>query len=266
MRPSLATTTAIGLLALSGAARATTAYPPCSRTPTSADVEGAKGAHRAATQFFERGEYERAVQYWKDAYQFDCTRPAILLNIANAWEKAGTTSEAVFALEAYVERAQGVDLSAVKTRLEALRATLVDTPPPPAVEEPSPQAAPPPATDALQPAQSGAPPYGLLPWITVGAGGAAVLAGAVLLPLGIAKRSAANCSDEAVEGEFSCDDPDGAQLGQTLANAGGIVLAAGAVVAVAGLVWELQFNLDEPNGTSATLQLSPESVLFSGRF
>ncbi|HVY45832.1 MAG TPA: hypothetical protein VHB21_08135, partial [Minicystis sp.] len=75
-----------------GAARAEGAadYPPCNKPkPSQADLDAAKGAHKAATEFNERGEYDKAIQYWRDAYNFDCTAHALLINIANAYEKKG---------------------------------------------------------------------------------------------------------------------------------------------------------------------------------
>src|SRR5688572_16183839 len=79
-------------------------YPQCTRKPSAADIEGAKGAHRAATQFYDRGDYDRAIQYWRDAYAFDCTAHAVLINIANAYEKRGDRTSAVATLETYLTR------------------------------------------------------------------------------------------------------------------------------------------------------------------
>ena len=70
-------------------------YPECTRKPTSADLDGAKGAHKAASQFYDRGDYEKAIRYWTDAYSFDCTAHGVLINIANAYEKMGDNQRAL---------------------------------------------------------------------------------------------------------------------------------------------------------------------------
>ena len=45
---------------------------------SAADQEGAKGAHKAASQFYDRGDYEKAIRYWTDAYGFDCNAHGVL--------------------------------------------------------------------------------------------------------------------------------------------------------------------------------------------
>ena len=70
-------------------------YPECDHKPTPADLEGAKGAHRAASQFYDRGDYDKAIRYWLDAYTFDCTAHGVLQNIGNAYEKKGDSARAL---------------------------------------------------------------------------------------------------------------------------------------------------------------------------
>src|SRR5687767_8574327 len=72
-----------------GSAVGQVTFPECTREPTPQDIEGAKGAHKAAAQWFEKADYDRAIQYWRDAYSLDCTKHALLLNIASAYEKKG---------------------------------------------------------------------------------------------------------------------------------------------------------------------------------
>src|SRR4029078_504190 len=83
-----------------------TPYPECpkDKKATAADVEGAKGAHKAATQFYDRGDYDRAIQYWRAAYSFDCTAHALLINTANAYEKKGNKPAAIATLEPFLAR------------------------------------------------------------------------------------------------------------------------------------------------------------------
>ena len=53
------------------------------------------GAHKAAIQFYERADYDRAIRYWNDAYEFDCTAHGVLINIASAYERKGDRAAAV---------------------------------------------------------------------------------------------------------------------------------------------------------------------------
>ena len=62
-------------------------FAECTKTKaTKEDIEGAKGAHNAASRFYETGDYDRAIRSWRDAYDFDCTAHGELLNIASAYE------------------------------------------------------------------------------------------------------------------------------------------------------------------------------------
>ena len=97
-------------------------YPECTRKPTSADLDGAKGAHKAASQFYDRGDYEKAIRYWTDAYSFDCTAHGVLINIANAYEKLGDKASAVGALETFLRRA-GTDTT-IEEKVRNLKQTI----------------------------------------------------------------------------------------------------------------------------------------------
>ncbi len=79
-------------------------YPPCTRTPTEADVAAAKGAFQAGRVSFDEAEYERAITYWQDAYRRDCTATGLLLNLSRAYELNGNLVNAVHALEEYLAR------------------------------------------------------------------------------------------------------------------------------------------------------------------
>jgi tetratricopeptide (TPR) repeat protein len=104
-------------------------YPECYRTATAADLEGAKGAHKAATQFYERADYDRAIQYWKDAYQLDCSAHGVLINIANAYEKKGERAEAVTALETYLARTPDAsDAQTIQDKIQNLKNALRPAP------------------------------------------------------------------------------------------------------------------------------------------
>jgi tetratricopeptide (TPR) repeat protein len=99
---------------------------PCTRTPKPEDVAAAKGAHKAATRFYERGAWDDAIRCWADAYNFDCTAHDLLVNIANALEKKGDRAGALATLEAYLKLKPNPEIA---ERVRKLRETL-GTPPP----------------------------------------------------------------------------------------------------------------------------------------
>lgn len=83
----------------------------CTRAPKPADVSAAKGAHKAAARFYERGDWDNAVRCWADAYGFDCTAHDLLVNIANALEKKGDRAGALATLEAYLKHKPSAEVA-----------------------------------------------------------------------------------------------------------------------------------------------------------
>jgi len=62
-----------------------TTYPTCSGEPTDADTNAAHGAYMAGKGSFDEADYSRAIDYFKDAYRRDCTKPELLVIIARAY-------------------------------------------------------------------------------------------------------------------------------------------------------------------------------------
>ncbi|AKT41894.1 tetratricopeptide repeat protein [Chondromyces crocatus] len=220
--------------------------PICTRTPTEADLEGAKGAHKAAIQFYERADYDRAIRYWNDAYEFDCTAHGVLINIASAYERKGDRAAAVATLETYLTRAPDApDALTIQERVQNLQAVLkaeqerrtpppVTTTPPPVVVKP-----PPPQPEMVR-------PYGYAPLVLAGAGGAAVAVGAILLPIGLSTISAAE--KDCGGGRTNCDPvvADKGNRGRSQVAIGGVVMGAGALAVGGGLAWHFIFNKPVP--------------------
>jgi tetratricopeptide (TPR) repeat protein len=235
----------------------------CNRTATEEDLEGAKGAHRAARQFYERGEYARAIQYWKDVFNFDCNALGTLLNIANAYEKIGDRKNAILALEAYLKRdPQADDAQKIQTRIENLRSLLSSQPTATASVGPVPTSTPTVVPTAPPPPQK---PFGVAPWVTVGVGGAALIAGAILVGVGHSTVEGAIDRDtevsspitqaqkDALQGKcyeynpnaYYCYDQKYATQatdGQKLALTGKILLGVGGAAVAGGLLWEFMAN------------------------
>ncbi|WP_437940813.1 tetratricopeptide repeat protein [Sorangium sp. So ce341] len=258
-------------------------YPECNRTATPADLEGAKGAHKAATQFYERADYDRAIQYWKDAYRLDCAAHAVLINIANAYEKKGDRAEAVTALETYLARMpDATDAQTIQDKIQNLRNSIRPAPTPTASESASAPVPPPTlptasATPSLsaEPPPPPQPPYGYAPWVATGAGVVTLLVGGILTSSGFADIGAA---EDSCPSRVDCE-PDVADLGnqgRTHATVGGVLLGLGAAGVAGGLIWELGFNQPRPAASStapsAGVRLTPVAgpgaagVGVSGRF
>ncbi|XXX80549.1 tetratricopeptide repeat protein [Sorangium sp. So ce134] len=258
-------------------------YPQCNRTATPADLEGAKGAHKAATQFYERADYDRAIQYWKDAYQLDCTAHGVLINIANAYEKKGDRAEAITALETYLARTPDAsEAPTIQDKIQNLRNSIRPTPTPTASESASAPALPPTAPTAsasasvpVEPPPPPQPPYGYAPWVATGAGVVTLLVGGILTSSGFADIGAA---EDSCPSRVNCepDVADQGNQGRTHATVGGVLLGLGAAGVAGGLIWELAFNQPRPvsgvPAPSAGIRLTPVAgpdaagVGVSGRF
>lgn len=242
----------------------------CNRTATPEEVEGARGAHQAAKQFYERAEYARAIQYWRDVFNFDCNAIGTLINIANAYERLGDRQNAIFALETYIKRVpEGTDVSKIQTRVTNLKelqaqaaasasalASASAPPPPPSASVP-----PPPPSATTPPIM--VKPYGTTPWAMVGVGAAVGVVGAIMLPIGLGKANNPDCREISAN-NWTCKTEDAkkeAETGQILVPAGKVALGIGGAAIVGGLVWEFLANApaaqeaDKP--TTGRIRLSP---------
>jgi tetratricopeptide (TPR) repeat protein len=240
----------------------------CNRTATEEDLQGAKGAHQAARQFYERGEYARAIQYWKDVYNLDCNAVGTLFNIANAYEKLGDRKNAIFALEAYLKRdPEAPDTQKIQTRIENLRSLLNSQPTATPTTTPTASVGPvPTSTPTAVPTAPPPPekPFGVAPWITVGVGGAALIAGAILVPLGsdnvFSLIEDGRCYERPDDKDgknpvrywcSSKEAADQAARGQNQVVTGKILLGVGVAALAGGLVWEFLANKPVQPSTEA---------------
>ena len=236
-------------------------FPECTKEPTAQDVEGAKGAHRAAAQWFDKADYDRAIQYWRDAYSLDCTKHALLLNIASAYEKKGEKQSAIETLEVYLTRAPNApDAATISEKVINLKNSMKTAPPPTASGSAAPPPPPPTGTTTEPPpppptAGGGA---GIAPWIVVGAGGDRDTGRALHQPVGRGAHKTpeapnptpVNCSPD-VEAEGNG--------GRTKATIGGVAIGVGVAAIAGGLVWKFVF--DKP---AATTTGAPASERFVG--
>src|SRR5687767_8104820 len=143
----------VGIISFSSAAAhgegSKTAFPPCTTTATEADRKAAQGAFAAGQGSFNEADYPTAITYWRDAYRRDCSAHALLLNLARAYELKGDRTEAINALETYLQRKPDAgDADQIRRRIENLKTQI-------AAAEKSAAAAPPAASVAVP---SPAPP------------------------------------------------------------------------------------------------------------
>src|SRR6266540_3112085 len=131
-----------------------TPFPPCTTAPTEADRKAAQGAFAAGQGSFNEADYATAITYWRDAYRRDCTAHALLLNLARAYELKPDRSEAVNALETYLQRKpESPDADQIRRRIDNLKAQIAASAPPPAATAAPMPTAPPPVPTAVQPAE-----------------------------------------------------------------------------------------------------------------
>jgi hypothetical protein len=92
------------------------------------DAEGAREKFMQGQRAYQQGDYERAIEAWRGAYELDA-RPLILYNLSQAYERYGKLPEAVEALERYVATADSADPNqdVARARLSTLRERLAKT-------------------------------------------------------------------------------------------------------------------------------------------
>jgi tetratricopeptide (TPR) repeat protein len=259
-RIGLGAAIALGALGASVAAAADPAvptFPECTKKASKDDNEAAKNAHRVATQFYDRGDYDKAIRYWNDAFSFDCSVNDLLINIANAYEKKGDLPGTVATLEAYLKRT-GPNPT-VEAKVSNLKLRLAP-PAPPVTSAPTASAAPtvvevtppPTATTTVPPpVTEGVRPYGKAPWGLVGGGSALVVVGAILLPVGYGGYNSAN---SLCPSHMKCvqSTVDQGNTGRLESQIGWALLGTGVAAAAGGLIWQLALNKPGPLPPAAT--------------
>jgi len=261
----------LGMPALAQSA-ALTNYPACTSHPSASDSEAAHSAYNLGKRFFDEADYTTAIHNFADAYKLDCTKPELLLNIARANELLANRAEAVHALETYLQRATNAsadEKAQLQRRIDNLKAlikpdttatapTAVPTPLPVPTSTPAPTATTPPPPP---------PPEGrhhtLLPWVIVGVGGAAAIAGVVTYFVGSGDISTATtqCGGSTNPCNVHPAPPTAAGLvstGNSLESAGGIMFYAGLGIAVGGVLWHfLEPTGPAPAGEAPKTSLMP---------
>ena len=242
--------TSFALLAVTTPAHADE-YPVCGHTPSTEDVNAAKGMHAAAEQYYAKGQYDRAIASWTDAYNFDCTAHRLLINIGNAHEKLGNADQAIHAFEVYIDRAGPNADRDVVAKVENLRKSKAAPPTP----DPLP---PPPPPDPGGPDDGNSDGAGAGPWVLVGVGVAAVVVGAVIYSMGLTKEDDGDALCGGVRKE--CNNEEGVNLaneGIDFQIGGGITLVVGSAAVVGGLLWFLLAETLPPTANAFRVDVLP---------
>ena len=242
-------------------------FPECTKAPSADDVEAAKSSHKIAASRFDLQDWDKAIEFWRQAYGLDCTAHALLVNIANAYEKKGDKRSAIAALETYLVRATGApDLVKINERVVELKKSLEPLPPVTATATATATVTAPPTVTATAPVP-GSRPYGAMPLVIAGVGGALAIAGAIMIPVGFGPYNEAlsQCPDKNAAGERVCPagtvDPEGlvarGNAGRITWNMGAAFLGVGLAAAAGGLGFHFVFNKPQaaasssPEGTPA---------------
>jgi len=153
--------------------------PPPTVAP-GAEAE-ARALYTAGQAAFHEGRYENALEYLTRSYELS-RRPALLFNLGTTYDRLRRDAEALAAFQQYLRDVPDAENRLeVEARIAVLREAAARSTPPPTVVEPDPvpDPQPPPTTPPPLPVTS--TDAGPAPWIVVGVGGAAVIAGAVLM-------------------------------------------------------------------------------------
>ena len=263
---------AIAVPALAQSGASVTQYPACPDPPpklSQVEIEAAHASYRVGVEAYNRGDYPKALDNFREAFRRDCSKVALLNFISRAYEGLGQKAEAIHALEVYLQRnPHAEDAEDIQTRIKNLKAQLAQssgtatataTAPTATVTATATATATPTATATAAPTETAeVRGHGAAPWIVVGAGAAAAIAGGVLIGVGQGDVSASrvNCTSNS-NGTLSCTPTDTTPSGQkrgtlnsrgtTETNVGFVVGGVGLAAVIGGLVW----HFVEPTGSKS---------------
>lgn len=211
--------------------------------------QAARQHFRVATRYYEEGRFRDAAQQFAEAYQLS-HRPELLYNAYIAFREANELREAANMLESYLEqREDAPDRQNLEARLTELRRAveeqeaqqerLVEA------ERRAQEEAARAAEEARARRQAESAPEAW-PWVVLGVGAAAVVAGAVTGGVALSESAALvdDCNEDGLCPE-SANHEERRDTATTLALATDVLLFGGAAVAVAGLVLGLVFGLPQ---------------------
>jgi tetratricopeptide (TPR) repeat protein len=236
----------MALLVVSSTASAQSAGPP-----STADEE-AHLRFEAGRVAYQRGGFEDALTDFQRAYELS-HRYELLYNLGSTYDHLRRDAEAIDAFSRFLAEAPESDPNRleVERRIAVMREAqpraVTDVAPAP-VQTPAPEPAPP--TSSPDPA----------PWIVVGVGAAALVAGAIVLAVGVSDQSTV---ESATSPTRWTDLMDAYGRAPVLQGVGIAALVVGAIGVGAGLGWALTSG---GSSETARLRIGPTSLSLEGSF
>lgn len=214
--------------------------PPCGPVPT-AESERAHKLYEAGKAYYDDGAYENAIAQFREAYRKDCSKHDLLIIISRSYELRTDRAEAIRALETYLERVpNSPDAQVHRNRIDNLKRELGREKAAAAAQP----VTPPPKQEMRE--------HTIPPWIVVGLGGAAIIAGVVVIAT--APQLPAGCKSDS---KSCAKDPTGKETAEGFRNRqetagqardqpiyGIVVIGGGAALVATGLLWHFL----EPTG------------------
>jgi tetratricopeptide (TPR) repeat protein len=193
------------------------------RAASASDHDLALALFKHAGEAYNRGDFRGAADDLTKAYALE-PAPVLLYNLGRAYEGLGDTKKAIDAYGRYLEaQPNAEDRGALETRLATLRRQLE------LEQRAARPVAPPPLPPRAAPKRR---PLAPLPVVLAAVGAAGLGAGGVLGALALSENANENAATTSQLDAQSAHD-----RGATFATAANVAFVAGAVLAVAGIVW-----------------------------
>jgi tetratricopeptide (TPR) repeat protein len=243
------------------------AFAPTVRAQTGRDAE-ARALFEAGQVAFGDGRYENALDYFRRSYDLS-HRPELLYNIGTTSDRLRLDRDALAAFEQYLtELPQADNRGEVEARIVVLRRAVAAAVPAETVETDAADTSPrmPPRDEVIGREPLPPPPVpprspSVVPWVIVGIGAAAAIAGAVLVGVAAADVSSV---ENAARGTAWTSVRDAYGQSEALSIAGFVLLGVGAAAIAAGLGWGI-VEIGEGDQT-ARVSLGPGSLSIAGTF
>ncbi|KPK14819.1 MAG: hypothetical protein AMJ62_11665 [Myxococcales bacterium SG8_38] len=227
-----------------------------------ARISDAKKAFADGSRAYEDGDFEAALTSFEKAYELTGS-PDLLYNIATVSDRMRLDEDALRAYEGYLEaRPDSADREHVESRIEVLRASIearkraeLDAEieaRKAAVEAAARIKAERPLTRYVGPGPG--------PWITIGAGGAALVTGAILVGLG---QRDENKVESAPPGSSYSSVEEMAERGPRRTKAGVALMGIGGAAVIGGIIWQLTGGHEE---AMPEVSIGPTGISVRGTF
>lgn len=224
-------------------------YKACDKKPSPADTEAARGLFSAGKVSYNEGDYPKAIQLWRDAFERDCSANLLLQNLANAYEKAGNLDAAIVSLETLLKRdPQHEEAPTFQKRIENMKkakaAAAATTPATTAPATASSSKPPPPPTTTATGEPSSAPTTTsnsrpITPLAVAGAGGAIAIIGGLMWlgSYGKYNDTKAKCPGNVCDPTVLKTVQEDADKYTSQMYVRGAIFVGGAAIAGGGLAW-----------------------------